>query len=47
MNKFKSIALGIVLLFSSSLFAQDEAGIDFKKLDNYLEKALNDQVQIH
>jgi len=42
MNKIKLFALSIVLLFSSSLFSQENAGFDFDKLDKYLEKALND-----
>ncbi len=42
MNKFKIIALSIVLLFSTSIFSQNKKGIDFKELDTYLEKAFAD-----
>ncbi len=42
MNKLKLIITGIGILFSISVFAQENVGIDFKELDTYLEKALND-----
>lgn len=38
----KIIFVGLLSLLLTNTYAQDNKGIDFKKLDNYLEKALND-----
>jgi len=42
MKHLKQIIIAIIILFSTNIYAQENKGIDFKKLDSYLEKALND-----
>ncbi len=40
MKNSKKIIIALLILFSTSIYAQENKGIDFEKLDKYLDKAL-------